>query len=136
MTTMLRRFGCRAMIAGGIFSIGFGFALPAQAQLLNQPWARAEQNRASIASLIYQVEQAKKNGTTSSTSSGSVTNLVCGGAGGTSANGSSSCIILNNTVADIGVDQYTKGNQTADNNEQTTTTSGADDVLATLNADD
>ena len=116
--------------------------LSANAQL-DEPWGFSGQNRASIAALIKQVEDGSNSGTVVSGTSGNIVNLVCGADASSSATGNSSCIILNNSDADINLGQDSEGDQTATNEETTnvdetinTNVEAIDDVLDTLSGDE
>ncbi|MGB4056681.1 MAG: hypothetical protein WBK77_01195 [Alphaproteobacteria bacterium] len=106
--------------------IACGYVLPVQADNLNNaPWGFANQNRASIAALIKQVEDnGSSSGSNASGLVGSnITNLVCGdGQGSSKAQGNSACVILNNSTGDITTGQDTTGDQTAENTSTETTT--------------
>lgn len=121
-----------------------GFAAPAQAEgFNNNAWGFSPQNRASIASLMKQVEGGSSG--VSGTSSGGSTTLICGD-GASTAKGNASCIILNNSTGNIEIGQDSQGNQTASSETQTTTnvtehmqvenTIATDDILATLHGGD
>lgn len=113
----------------------------AKAQMGDNPWGFSGQNRASIAALIKQVEDADK-GTAIISGGGDIVNLVCGADASSSATGNSSCIILNNSDADINIGQDSEGDQTASTEETTNVeetingVEGIDDVLDTLSGDE
>ena len=111
------------------------FCVEANAQLNDSPWGFSSQNRASIAALIQQVENADDN--TSASAATSVTTLVCGGdSADSSAAGNSTCIILNNSDGLITLNQENMGNQDANSESSETTnveeTINVDEILATL----
>ena len=113
-----------------------------QAQLMDQPWGFNGQNRASIAALMKQVEDQSGASSIVSSGSGDITSLVCGGEGDSTAKANSSCIILNNSDADIYIGQDAEGDQTATNEETTnvdetinTNVEAIDDVLDTLSGE-
>ena len=119
------------------------FSVPASAQQIGTSgWSPSAQNRASIASMIYQVENAS-SGAASNTATASgegVTQLVCGGGDEGAARGNSTCIILNNSMGNVALDQLSEGNQTASSNEEVSINEGpdensVDEVLDALNGD-
>lgn len=126
-----RRTGFLSAI--GLAGIVLVTATPASAQMANNPWSFQQQNRASVAALMRQVEREKIN-------NGSVqlapTSLICGSDGKSSASGNSTCVILNNSTGQIEIGQDSKGDQAATSSTDTETNdqihSSADDVLATL----
>jgi len=83
-----------------------GFAAPALAQQISQPWSFTEQNRASIAALMQQTENPSAAAAASPT-------LVCGGAGQPGATANSVCIILNQSSGQISLGQDSQGSQSA-----------------------
>jgi len=117
------------------------FSADAMAQMNESPWGFKNQNRASIASLIKQVEDADGNtATNTATTSGAVTQLICGGdSSNASAAGNTTCIILNNSDGIITLDQENNGDQNSDSETTETTnvdeTIYVDEVLSTLNGD-
>lgn len=120
----------------GIYSVlSLGFLLPcvnAQAQMNSEPWGFSQQNRASIAALMRQVEDVPVGA--EGASGVNADSMICGG-GEASASGNSTCIILKNAMGDISIGQDSNGNQTAKNrNEEiiNETPSDIDDVLAAL----
>lgn len=115
-------------------------ALSANAQLINDSWGFNQQNRASIAALIRQVENENNNASVVATGAGDIASLVCGSDGQASAQGNSSCIILNNSTGSVYVGQDSEGDQTADSDVTETTNveetiNGADEILDTLSGD-
>ena len=81
-----------AILSFSVFASG-----SANAQMNETPWGFTNQNRASIASLIKQVEDADSRNASEVVSSG-VTQLICGGdSANASGAGNSTCIILNNS---------------------------------------
>lgn len=106
-----------------IFSLFLGLVLgsaSANAQMANEPWTFKQQNRASIAALMQQVEN--RNGTTAATAAaapGGLDTLICGGDGASAATGNSTCIILNNSNGAIEIGQDAQGNQDANNSQNT-----------------
>lgn len=104
----------------------------ASAQMYKEPWAFQSTDRAGLA--VY-MKNLSASGNNSATSSGDATYLVCGGSGGTStATANSSCIILNNSDASLGIGQGSKGNQDAASSTTTnSTTTTADQVSNILN---
>ncbi len=118
----------------------FVFATDATAQMNETPWGFSSQNRASIASLIKQVEDADGSSVTSTATTGSITNLICGGdSADASSAGNSICIIMNNSNGTITPMQENNGDQ--DSNSETTETTNVDEtiyvdeILSTLNGD-
>ncbi len=107
------------------------FPTLAQAQMTQQPWTFAQQNRASIAALMQQTENPAALAVPASNDI-----LICGGGTGeSSATANSTCIILNQATGDIQLGQDSNGDQTASSlNENSTAApeSASDDVLATL----
>lgn len=117
------------------------FTPDANAQMNESPWGFNNQNRASIAALIQQVENADDANATG-TSAGSVVNLVCGGDGAdASASGNSICIIMNNSDGIFDLDQDNNGDQDAYTYSESTETTNVDEtiyieeVLETLSGD-
>lgn len=128
--------GVKILFAVGL--IATLFSGKATAQMANNPWGFQQQNRASVAALIRQVEREKNtNGTvTQLAAAPSYTSLVCGGGSQPSASGNTTCVILNNAEGRIDVGQDAQGNQTATANSTQNEVHPAistDDVLATLN---
>ncbi len=111
------------------------------AQMNETPWGFKTQNRASIASLIKQVEDAEgRSAANTATTSGAVTQLICGGdSANASSAGNTTCIILNNSDGMISLDQTNNGDQGADSETTETTnvdeTIYVDEVLSTLNGE-
>jgi hypothetical protein len=109
------------------------FADTAVAQLFEKPYAPQARDRAGLAVYMKNLQESRRNAA-SSELGGSATYLVCGGSGGQStATANSSCIILNNSDAQLGIGQGSKGDQDA-NAATTTTTTTADEVSNILNA--
>jgi|GEM_PF-1085221 len=113
------------------------FAADANAQMNESPWGFKNQNRASIAALIRQVEDEDSSSTSTS---GGVTQLICGGdSADASSAGNSTCIILNNSDGIITLDQDNTGDQNSESEATETTnveeTIYVDEVLSTLNGD-
>lgn len=113
-------------IIGGISS--------ANAQVANEPWRFKDQNRASIAALMKQIDREQNATTATAAAPGDA--LVCGDGGGSSSSaGNATCIILNNANAAIEI------GQTSDGEQQSTNTAPAgsdaqqsptDEILSTL----
>ncbi len=129
------------MVALSLF-VAFGYS-EAHAQL-DQPWGFKAQNRASIASLIKQVEDgpigsSAGNLSASAIPSQDITTLVCGSDGASSAKGNSTCIILNNASGGIDLAQDVLGDQSASSvtpeGAVTEESGGADEVLTALEGD-
>lgn len=114
-----------------IFFIALTFSKAASAQMSNEAWGFKQQNRASIAALMQQVENSNDSGAVTSSGSAGFDQLVCGGDGQSSATGNSTCIIMNNSNGAIELGQDVQGNQDATNSENTTL-SGLSDVLETI----
>ena len=113
------------LLAGCV--VALGMPTSANSQVLRQSWQFKAQNRASIASLMKQVEDSDKVSSTTSAATPSVTNLVCGGDGESSARANATCVILNNSDGSIELTQGAEGDQTASNS-----ISGAEEVLDLL----
>lgn len=107
---------------------------PVYAQLESNAWKFKTQNRASIAALMQQVENADRarNATTVSSGASGFDQLVCAGDAGSTATGNSTCIILNNSDGAIQIGQDAPGSQNATSTEDTTM-NGLSDVLETIN---
>lgn len=105
------------------------FITPAHAQMNNESWGFKQQNRASIAALMQQVESS--GDATTVASAGGYDQLVCGGDGQSSATGNSTCIIMNNSNGAIELGQTSEGSQDATTTENTTM-NGLSDVLENI----
>lgn len=114
----------------GILLVALSNSAHAQQPLMDS-WQFQQQNRASIASLIRQVEVDSSNGVVAAQAA-SVTNLVCGGDGQSSARANATCIILNNAVGDVSLDQFADGDQSASSSVSSSINNGADEVLSLL----
>lgn len=99
-----------------VLGIAF-YSNAAHAQMNNESWGFKQQNRASIAALMQQVESRDQ---ATVASSGGFEQLVCGGDGQSSATGNSTCIIMSNSSGAIEIGQDAAGNQDANNTENTT----------------
>lgn len=120
-----------------LIGLCFGSLSASAQQVASEPWGFKAQNRASIAALMRQVEDANQ---TANAQAAPFSNdaLVCGGGGGSSsATANSTCIILNNANAAIELGQDAQGNQgaTSTGGTQAEAESPADEVLATLGND-
>lgn len=106
----------------------------AMAQMYEKPYGFAPRDRAGLAVYMKNLDESRKKSTTTSDVVGSATYLVCGGGGGSSATSTanSSCIILNNSDAALGIGQDSIGDQGADANTESNTTT-ADEVANILN---
>lgn len=102
----------------------------AHAQMINQPWSFAQQNRASIAALMKQTEDSGNAAAT--IASGGYDQLVCGGDGASSATGNSTCIIMNNSDGAIQIGQDAQGNQDATNSTETSTVNALSEALGSI----
>lgn len=103
----------------------------AQAQMTQQPWSFAQQNRASIAALMQQTEHPAA--TVIPPAPGDT--LICGGGTGlSSATANSTCIILSQATGQIQLGQDSTGSQSASDIGVGTPAapSASDAVLATL----
>ncbi|PIR08465.1 hypothetical protein COV53_02840 [Candidatus Gottesmanbacteria bacterium CG11_big_fil_rev_8_21_14_0_20_37_11] len=96
------------------------FIRPAQAQMNNEAWGFKQQNRASIAALMQQVENKDSNNGAVTGAYAGYDQLVCGGDGQSSATGNSTCIIMNNSDGAIQIGQDAQGSQDATTSENTT----------------
>jgi hypothetical protein len=91
-----------------------------QAQMNQEPWGFKQQDRATTAAMMHQVEGGSTNDPPA---------MICGGAGGKAgATANSTCIILNHSTGNIDLDQTSEGDQSASNDDD----SDADDVLDAL----
>lgn len=119
-----------AFAAGACLLAGTAFA-----QMYEKPYSPQARDRAGLAVYMKNLEESRRNTVTSS-GGGDATYLVCGGSGGQStATANSSCVILNNSDAQLGVGQGSDGNQNANAaTNTTTTTTTADEVSNILNA--
>ena len=104
----MAKIGFMTLSASLCGALILGLAAQASAEELmgNTPWSFQPQNRAGIAALIE--EQA--NGTTDGASGGG-TSTACGGGGTSTATGNYTCIIVNDSTADISALQEALGNQ-------------------------
>lgn len=125
----LRKISLLALAAAGVCLA----AGTASAQMYKQPWTFQTTDRAGLAVYMKNLDSSKNS---SATSGGDATYLVCGGSGGAStATANSSCIILNNSDASLGIGQGSEGSQDANSSTEThTTTTTADEVSNILNA--
>lgn len=115
--TLFSRFILPALLTLGLALIN---AAAAHAQVNNQPWGFATQNRASIAALMKQTDDQNKNRTATTVAApGSYDQLVCGGDGESSARANATCIIMNNSDGVIHIGQDANGNQSATNGTNT-----------------
>lgn len=129
-TRSTRKTGLAVAVAAGACLL----AGTAVAQMYEQPYAPQARDRAGLAVYMKNLKEQRRNETISSGSGGSATYLVCGGSGGQSTStANSSCIILNNSDAQLGVGQGSDGDQNANASTETTTTT-ADEVSNILNA--
>jgi hypothetical protein len=125
----LRRVSLMALAVAGVCLA----AGTASAQMYKEPYTFQSTDRAGLAVYMKQLDSSKSNSTTGS---GDATYLVCGGgSGGSTATANSSCIILNNSDASLGIGQGSKGGQSANSSTETnSTTTTADQVSNILNA--
>lgn len=127
---VFRTIGMAALVAAGTSLIA-GSAI---AQMYERPYGFQARDRAGLAVYMKNLEESRNSSDDTTSSAGSATYLVCGGGGGGSTStANSSCIILNNSDAALGIGQESDGNQDADSNVETTTTT-ADEVSNILNA--
>lgn len=120
------------LMCTGVFLMAMVFgSLGAKAQVANEPWRFKDQNRASIAALMRQIDK-EQTAATEAVAAGDA--LVCGDGGGSSSSkGNATCIILNNANAAIEIGQTSDGEQQATNTAPANSPqSPADDVLNTL----
>lgn len=126
-----------------VLALGVSIMVPAiaQAQMVEKPWSFSQQNRASIAALMRNVEKGNQGGSVSASGgTGSIVNLVCGAGNDTAATADSSCIILNNSDANIDILQNSTGDQSASTEDNVnvdetvvgTNAGNVDDVLQVL----
>jgi hypothetical protein len=103
--------------------------------MYEKPYAPQARDRAGLAVYMKNLDESRRSSVTAS-GGGDATYLVCGGSGGQStATANSSCVILNNSDAHLGVGQGSDGNQNANaSTNSTTTTTTADEVSNILNA--
>ena len=120
-------------VAAGLLLCSFCLSSPASAQQSNQSWQFKNQNRASIAALMKQVEQQDEANNAVTQVPVGVDTLICGGDGQSSATGNSTCIILNNSTGAIEIGQDANGSQTA-NNETSQSTNTEDELGDTLSS--
>lgn len=105
----------------------------AMAQMYEKPYGFAPRDRAGLAVYMKNLDESRKKQSTTTSDVGSATYLVCGGGGGSaSSTANSSCIILNNSDAALGIGQDSIGDQGAESNTETNTTT-ADEVANILN---
>lgn len=113
-----------AIVAGllGAGLLGVVTAGPAAAQgvlMGNSPWGFAQEaSRASIAALI-ESQKTGSGASASGTVNGAGYGNACGGGGTAAATGNYTCIILNDSYAQISAGQDSMGNQVADSNTDT-----------------
>ena len=131
MAHTLRTAGLAVVIAVGA-SMTAGTAM---AQMFEQPYGFQARDRAGLAVYMKNLQESRSdNGTVAA--GGDATYLVCGGSGGSATStANSSCIILNNSDAALGIGQDSAGDQNSDSNVETNeTTTTADEVSNILNA--
>lgn len=125
---MFRQVSLLAAIAAGACLVA-GSAL---AQMYEKPYGFQTRDRAGLAVYMKNLQESRKNNDTTETLTGTGTYLVCGGGGGGSTStANSSCIILNNSDAALGIGQDSAGDQTSTSNTETNTTT-ADEVANIL----
>lgn len=132
-----RTFANLGKRAGLLVTVATGASLlagSALAQMYEKPYGFATRDRAGLAVYMKNLEESRKKKSSSTTGVGTATYLVCGGGGGSSATSTanSSCIILNNSDAALGIGQDSAGDQDA-NAETESTTTTADEVSNILN---
>jgi hypothetical protein len=128
----LRKASLTVVAAAGVCLL----AGTAAAQMYEKPYAPAARDRAGLAVYMKNLDESRRSNSVTSSGAGDATYLVCGGSGGQStATANSSCIILNNSDAQLGIGQGSDGNQNANAATNTTTnTTTADEVSNILNA--
>jgi hypothetical protein len=120
-------------VAIGVMLGSLCLSNPASAQQTNQSWQFKDQNRASIAALMKQVDQQNETSNAVAQVPVGLDTLICGGDGQSSATGNSTCIILNNSTGAIEIGQDANGSQTA-NNETAQSTNTEDELGDTLSS--
>ncbi|MPY73813.1 MAG: hypothetical protein GEU87_06110 [Alphaproteobacteria bacterium] len=128
---LLRKFSFTAVVAAGACLV----AGTAAAQMYEQPYSPQARDRAGLAVYMKNLKESRRSEVTAS-GGGDATYLVCGGSGGQStATANSSCVILNNSDASLGIGQGSDGDQGANaSTNSTTNTTTADEVSNILNA--
>jgi hypothetical protein len=129
----MKRSSMRMVATGVVFSCFASLAATVSAEefnLGNRPWDFSQQNRAGIAAMMVQ----KRNGTLGGDGNGVAGGgNACGGNGGSStAVGNYTCIILNDSTAQIEQLQSDHGDQTANAQTQTVSHGNMSDVLQDL----
>ena len=115
MTPLTKLAIVAGLLGAGLLSVMTATPAAAQGALMgNSPWGFSQEaSRASIAALI----ETQKN-TTGTTASGTVNGVgygnACGGGGTAAATANYTCIILNDSYAEIVAGQDSLGDQTAD----------------------
>ena len=123
----------RALIAAiGLGALALANTARAEELLMgNQPWSFQAQNRAGIAAMMVQKDNGTLGGSTTSSSSGGGNS--CGGsAGNASATGNYTCIILNESTADISALQHENGDQGATSTTSATANGVPNDQLSNV----
>ena len=108
-------------------------ASPVAAQMFERAYSFTGRDRASLAVVMKQAESGMFDGTGSGNSgmNYSVTNLICGGdSGSANADGNSACMILNNSTGNVGADQDSIGDQSANSDVDTTQNNGGEGSLS------
>lgn len=109
-------------------------AAPAGAQMSESPWQFRYRDRAGLAVVMKQTEDAASNsgglyGGSGAGVSADTTVLVCGGESASTATSNSSCIILNNATGDLSIGQDSLGDQNATNAASTTSVDAVEQIL-------
>ena len=135
IASTVHKVSLAALVAAGVGLV----AGSAAAQMSQKPYSFQARDRAGLAVYMKNLEESRNNSSNvSSTGSGSVdqTYLVCGGgSGGATSQANSSCVIINNSDAALGLGQDSQGNQDSGSSTNTTTnTTTADEVSNILNA--
>lgn len=125
-------------LSGRLLLAGFALATlveaaPAAAQMSESPWQFRYRDRAGLAVVMKQAEDASSNSGGlsggSSAVSADTTVLVCGGESASTATSNSSCIILNNATGDLSIGQDSLGDQNATNAASTTSVDAVEQIL-------
>jgi hypothetical protein len=129
MKTSAGRLGAGIVLCATLFDVAHP-AFGEEFNLGNRPWDFSQQNRAGIAAMMVQ----KRNGTLGGDGNGVAGGgNACGGNGGSStAVGNYTCIILNDSTAQIEQLQSDHGDQTANAQTQTVSHGNMSDVLQDL----
>ena len=130
---MLAKIMLAAALAMGMMISG---TTATHAQTNNQPWGFTQQNRASIAALMKQIEEKETTQAATTAAAGGYDQLVCGKDGESSATGNNTCIIMNNSDGVIQIGQDANGNQSATSNTETNEVDNISDALDEISNED